>query len=99
MEADVMFFDRTTLGKIALKKMKASQRVLHEDFRIYEAGWLESETHVISGVMEVKGGVFRRAKKGKNKGRLCMLVPNTTFIVYVLKEEIIAAKGTRTQNE
>ncbi len=53
------------------------------DFRMYEVEWLEWSAGV-----KVKGAIFRKAKFGKNKGRMCVMVPGTERVTYVTRDEI-----------
>lgn len=80
-------FEKHTFGKIAIQKIGA----VDPNFILYEAGWLDTGGHPSTwDVMEVKGSVFREAKKGKRKGELCIMVPGTKRTAYVTKSEIRA---------
>lgn len=80
-------FEQQLYGQIALEKIKPSS----PNFRLYSAGWLETggppETWE---VMEVTGAEFREAKSGPNKGKLCILVPNTKRSAHVHVSEMRA---------
>lgn len=76
MERDL--FAEQPFGAAALKKMGS----LPENFRLYRAAWLENRS-----VMEVVGAEFRRAKSGKNKGKLCIYVKGTNRRVVLSREE------------
>ena len=80
MERDI--FAEQTYGMIALEKLAP----VHENFRLYSAGWLGEGTQF--DVMAVKGAVFRPAKSGPNKGKLSIIVKDTSRIAYVTKEEM-----------
>lgn len=81
-------------GKIALRKINPSS----PNFRLYCAGWIETggppETWE---VMEVSGAEFREAKRGPNKGKLTIMVPNTKRTVHVHISEIREAVAQRSQ--
>lgn len=80
----------TRFGRIALKKLSP----VGENFMLFECGWLNGDR---KGVMECKGATFREAKSGPNKGKLTVIVPGTTRIAYVTREEILDAdRGVRT---
>lgn len=76
-------FSQHNFGKIALLKMGD----VPQNFRIYYAGWLGKKPDNRQ-VMKVKGAEFRIAKKGKNKGKLCVLVEGSKRSAYVTAEEI-----------
>ncbi|WP_186198846.1 hypothetical protein [Burkholderia gladioli] len=73
------------VGRIALEKIKPTS----PHFRLYAAGWLETcgppETWEI---FEVAGAEFREAKRGPNKGKLSIMVPNTRRIVHIHRDEL-----------
>lgn len=73
---------KTAFGQIALSKMENTS----ENFRIFAAKWLGDPRKAT--VMKVDGAEFRRAEKGKNKGKLTIKVPGTAQTVYVTAEEI-----------
>jgi hypothetical protein len=78
---------KQTYGAVALQKMAP----IPPNFRLYEAGWLETGAHPSTwDVMEVKGAVFREATKGPRKGKLCIQVPNTKITAYVTRAEMKA---------
>lgn len=72
-------FARSPFGQAALKKMGK----MPDDFRLYFAGWLGD-----SATMEVRGATFREAKKGPNKGKMCIKLPNSDRTVYVTRAEM-----------
>lgn len=90
MEHDI--FGDTDYGKLALKRIADP----HPDFRLYFAGWLGSG--VEREVMEVRGAVFRRAKRGENAGRLSILVKGTTRTTYITAEQL-AVKPAGSDHE
>lgn len=65
------------MGKAAIKKIKPDD----PNFRLFMAGWVGD--YKTTDTMEFKGAVFREAKKGKNKGKLCVIVPGTEKHVFV----------------
>lgn len=71
------WFDNETFGKAALKKMN----YVPENFHLYSA-------ERVNGGMMVEGAVFRKAKSGKNKGRLCIKKTGTTVKMFVSTNEI-----------
>lgn len=95
-------FGKETFGKIALEKMRkqVGVEVLHPDFRLYEAGRVETAGHPSTwDTTEVKGARFRVATKGPRKGLLCIMVPGTKLTAYVTKAEIEAFERTKNANE
>lgn len=80
MERDI--FAEQPYGKVALKKLGN----VSENFRLYAAGWLGDGKE--REVMEIHGAEFRRAKTGKNKGLLSIMVKGTKRTVYVTKQEM-----------
>jgi hypothetical protein len=90
-------FGKEVFGKIALEKMRkqVGVEVLHPDFRIYEAGWLEAGLPCTWDTMELKGAKFRVATKGPRKGLLCIMVPGTKLTAYVTKSEIQAFERSK----
>ncbi len=80
MSTDV--FSQTSYGKVALTKMGE----VPEDFRLYECGWMDTER----SVMEVIGAEFRKAKSGKNKGKVSILIKGTEQRVLVTAKEMEA---------
>lgn len=83
MEVDI--FAENSFGKAALKKMRRHGD-LPENFRLYEAGYVEDDPKDFN-VMKVRGAVFRRAKTGPNKGNLSIKVPGTERSACVTPEE------------
>lgn len=85
-------FASQVFGKIALEKLAP----LPPNFMLYVAGWLGDGTR--REVMEVSGAVFREAKSGARKGKLCIMVPGTKRTTYVTAAEMDAAEnaGSRT---
>lgn len=85
MDMTIDLLAKHSYGKIALLKIKPES----PNFRLYEAGWLETgggpETWE---VMEVTGAEFREAKSGPNKGKLTVLVPNTKRTAHVNVQEM-----------
>jgi hypothetical protein len=71
------WFDDEQFGKAALKKMGD----VPENFHLYSA------ERVPVG-MRVIGAVFRKAKSGKNKGKLCIMVDGTDRYMFVSPGEI-----------
>lgn len=74
-------FKDTWYGKKALERFGE----VPENFMLYEAGWMEHKPPFVT--MQVKGGVFREAKRGANKGKLCILVPGSTQVAYVYPDK------------
>jgi hypothetical protein len=89
MDSDIM--GNTNFGRAALRKL----RPVPENFRIYSAGWIEKQPKDW-GSMKVAGAEFRVAKRGKNAGKLVVLLPGTVRTVVVTKEEI-QAEGDMSQ--
>lgn len=69
-------------GRAALKKMKNKS----DNFRLFFG------ENMLDGRMKVKGAEFRVAERGKNKGKLSIIVPNTTQIVFITADEIRACE-------
>ena len=76
-------FAEQPYGKAALAQLAP----LPENFRLYKAEWLGSNPKDWK-VMKVEGAVFRRAKRGKNAGKLTVMVPGTKLTVYVHVSEM-----------
>lgn len=75
-------FGEYPFGKAALRKMGDTPA----NFLLFFAGWMgDLKT---TDTMKVTGAVFREAKKGKDKGKLCIKVPGTERTVYVTKAEM-----------
>jgi len=79
---DNIFAD-TAYGKAALAKLAP----VAENFMLFECGWLGQKVEEMT-VMECKGAQFREATKGKNKGKLSIIVKGTERTAYVTQEEI-----------
>ncbi|WP_186050448.1 hypothetical protein [Burkholderia gladioli] len=78
-------FADTNFGRIALAKIKPAS----PNFRLYEAGWLETGGPPDTWeIFEVIGAEFREAKRGPNKGKLSIMVPNTRRIVHLHRDEL-----------
>lgn len=77
MEHDI--FAEQPYGAEAIKKMGP----VPENFRLYLAGWIDK-----GRFMEVVGAEFQRAKSGKNKGKLSVLVKGTNRRVVLSAEEV-----------
>lgn len=77
-------FAEMSYGKLALKKLAP----VAPNFKLYFAGWLGKTNE--RQVMEVRGAVFRQAKRGVRKGKFCIIVPGTERTAYVTKEEMLA---------
>lgn len=72
-------------AQIALKRMGA----VPENFLVYRAEWLGTEKDPKDWVeMKVTGAQFREAKRGPNKGELCIKVPHTDRVAYVTEAEM-----------
>lgn len=72
-------------AQIALKRMGA----IPKNFLVYRAEWLGAEKDPKDWVeMKVTGAQFREAKRGPNKGELCIKVPHTDRVAYVTEAEI-----------
>ena len=86
-------YSETSYGQVALQKLSP----VAEGFMIYECGWLGKKIEEMD-VMEVKGAVFREAKKGINKGKRTVMVKGSNRTTYVARAEIDAIK-TNTRAE
>lgn len=82
MENDVDVFAEVSYGKLALQRIAPT----HPDFRLFYAGYLGNKNE--RDVMKVTGAVFRRALRGKNAGKLSIMVPGTTQTIYLTSKEI-----------
>lgn len=60
-------FAEFSYGQIALQKLAPTD----PNFRLYKAGWLGKAN--TTEVMQVTGGVFRKALRGRDKGKLAVL--------------------------
>lgn len=84
-------FASQTFGKVALEKLAPNP----PNFMLYIAGWLGDGTR--RDVMEVSGAVFREAKSGPRKGKICVMVPGTKRTTYVTANEMDAAEKADRQ--
>jgi hypothetical protein len=84
MDMTTDLFAEQTYGKIALQKMAP----VDPNFRLYEAGWMGEGNE--RDIMEVKGALFRPALRGQNKGKLSVIVRETSRKVYVTSQEMDA---------
>lgn len=84
MSMDDRIMDETAYGRAALKKFGP----VPENFRIYSAGWLGKFPDCHG--MEVDGAEFERAKAGRYKGKLHIMIEGTKRSAYVSKAEIRA---------
>ena len=82
-------FADLAFGKAALKKLGP----VSENFRLYSAGWLGTYPDFHS--MRVTGAEFRKAKRGRNVGKLCILKTGTSRSTIVTKTEINAFADTK----
>lgn len=73
-------FENEPYGKAALAELL---QPADPNFRFYCAAHVGKR-----GVMRLDGAIFREAKSGKNKGKLCIKVEDTEQTVYVTREEI-----------
>lgn len=80
--------DDIAYGRAALKKMGD----VSENFRIHTAGWIGGAEPSMWHGMQVTGSEFRPAKTGPNKGRLTIMVKESSRTVYVSKAEINAER-------
>jgi hypothetical protein len=86
-------FAKKTYGQVALQKIAPTD----PDFLLYAVGWLETGAHPSTwDVMEVKGAVFREAKRGPRKGQKCIIVPGSKRTAYVTKAEMKAWEEKNT---
>lgn len=69
-------------GKVALEKIKREFSIT-ENFRLYDAGIVPKKV----GHMKVTGAEFKKAKRGKLKGKLCYLIKGTKITVIVTPED------------
>lgn len=80
-------------GKAALKKLAP----VPENFRLYLLEWL-GERPGERTILKITGAEFRKAKTGKNKGKLTVMVENSKRTVYLTKEEILDVDKTKEIN-
>lgn len=81
--------ESASYGKAALERFGP----VPENFRIYAAGWLGDKPEEWR-VMGVTGAEFRAAKSGKNKGKLCIMIPGTKRTAYVTREDMAKHAST-----
>lgn len=93
MDMTIDVFADQSYGQVALKKIASDD----PNFRLFEAGWLGNGQQ--RDVMEVKGGVFRAALSGINKGKLAILVPDTTRTAYVTSQEMTDFKAASNEKK
>lgn len=84
------FFRDTAIGRAAMKKFGD----VPENFKIYEAGWIEHQDIDNKGLMFVRAAEFRKALKGPNKGEFCIIVPGTKKLTHITSDEIKAMEET-----
>jgi hypothetical protein len=95
-------FEKETSGKIALEKFSKADPdyTTNPNFRIYEVGWLETGGHPCTwDTLEVKGALFREAKRGPRKGLLCIVVEGTKRTAYVTRSEMKAFEEKEKASE
>lgn len=85
MDMQEKVFEQQPYGKAALNKLKPES----ENFRLYSCSWEGDEPH---RVMKIRGAEFRPAKRGPYKGKLSIMVKDTTRTVYVTQAEIDAER-------
>jgi hypothetical protein len=86
-------FAKESYGQIALQKMGQTD----PNFILYEAGCLETGGAPCTwDVFEVKGALFREAKRGPRKGEVCVMVKGTKQTAYVTKAEMKAWEERNT---
>lgn len=76
----------TPVDKRALEKMGPQP----ENFYLYCWEWMEKRPPFRN--FRITGAVFREAKRGPNKGKLCVKVPGTDRAVYFTEQELIELK-------
>lgn len=74
---------------------RAKMKNLPENFMIYKFNWLGDLNDRENNVMEVTGAVFREAKSGPRKGKLCMMVKGTERKVFLTPDDVKAIDSTR----
>lgn len=73
-------FDDTKSGKLARSRLAG----VEANFRWFCAEWIgEGE----GAALKFTGGIFREAMKGKNKGKLSILVPGTNRVAVISRAE------------
>lgn len=78
MQKDIL--GEQSYGKAALKKLSP----VAENFRLYEVQLSDDK-----GTLKLTGAEFRVAKRGKNAGKLCIIVTGTKRVIYVTRSEIM----------
>ena len=71
--------------KAAVKKLGD----VPENFFIYRLAWIGTGK---AAVMQLTGAVFREAKKGKNKGEMCIVIKGSEKVTHMTHEEIDKAE-------
>lgn len=92
MEDDI--FAKQPYGQLALKKMGK----VPADFRLYCAEFLPEGPGPYKA-MKVTGAEFRRAQRGPNKDKLCILVPGTQRVAYLDTAAIRRANSKATAKQ
>ena len=84
-------FADQSYGALALQKLAPAD----SNFRLYKAGWLGKgdEREVIA----VTGAVFRHATRGPNKGKLSIMVPDTSRTAHVTSAEMSECQARGAQ--
>jgi hypothetical protein len=79
-------YESHAYGRAALRKLGK----ISENFRLFDCGWVGGGQPDQWIGMKCIGAEFRIALKGRNKGKLSIIVPGTERTVYVSREEIAA---------
>jgi hypothetical protein len=79
-------YEKFDFGQLALQKLQSIKPV-PENFRLYVAG-VKPEPPKEWTHMEVIGAEYREATKGINKGKLCVMVPNSKRGVKLTRAEL-----------
>ncbi|MEX3629733.1 MAG: hypothetical protein VB138_09910 [Burkholderia sp.] len=78
-------FADTQFGRIALARIKPTSA----NFRLYEAGWLETGGPPDTWeIFEVIGAEFREVTRGPNQGKLSVMIPNTRRTVHIHRDDL-----------
>lgn len=88
MPADMTtdIFAQESYGKKALEKMRKAHGELHPNFRLFLVEWLGEKPPF--EIMRVVGAQFRKATRGPNKGKLCILVPGSKLTTHLTAAEV-----------
>lgn len=85
IEMSLTHINEMAYVKAAVKKLGD----VPENFFIYKLAWMGFGE---AAFMQLTGAVFREAKKGKNKGEMCIAIKGSEKVTHMTHEEIDIAE-------